>query len=188
MNSSPLKLDCPAAQLTRARTAVPVARQKSVSVLTRMTVCASREKIWNELMFYEQIEKHPPLLLRLLLPIPIRTEGRKSEVGDEARCYYESGHLVKRVTQITPGWNYAFEVVEQRLALRRAIRLLGGAYMLNELLDGRTQVALETRYISSARPRLLCEWIEAAVCHCFHRHILDAMSSNLESRSSRKET
>jgi len=31
---------------------------------------------------YEQIETRPPLVLRLLLPLPVRTEGRKSEPGD----------------------------------------------------------------------------------------------------------
>jgi len=44
----------------------------------------------------------PPLHLRLLLPLPIRIDGSKSAVGDEATCLYEGGHLLKRVTQIDP--------------------------------------------------------------------------------------
>ena len=82
-----------------------------------MNFAASPEQVWGGLMFYEQIEEPPPLHLRLLLPMPIRTEGSKSAVGDEAMCLYEGGHLLKRVTQIDPCRHYGFEVVEQNLAV-----------------------------------------------------------------------
>ena len=65
-----------------------------------MKFAASPEQAWHGLMFYEQIAERPPLHLRLLLPLPIGTEGPKSQVGDEARCLYEGGHLLKRVTRI----------------------------------------------------------------------------------------
>ena len=64
---------------------------ETTSVITRMTFAASPEQVWGRLMFYEQIDETPPLPLRLLLPVPTRTEGRKSEVGDEARCIYQGG-------------------------------------------------------------------------------------------------
>ncbi len=54
------------------------ARQPT-SIVTRMRFAASPERVWHGLMFYEQIEERPPLHLRLLLPRPIRTEGRKSK-------------------------------------------------------------------------------------------------------------
>ena len=43
--------------------------------------------------------------------------------------------LAKRVIRIVRGHNYAFEVVEQNLALGR-IRLLGGDYKLHSPLGG----------------------------------------------------
>ena len=57
-----------------------------ISILTRMTFAASPERVWDGLMFYEQIEERPPLYLRLLLPLPIRTGGVKSNVGDQVTC------------------------------------------------------------------------------------------------------
>ncbi len=133
-------------------------------------------------MFYEQIEERPPLLLRLLLPVPLRTEGRKSEVDDEVICRYVSGHLRKRVTHVTPERNYTFEVIEQNLSLGSGIRLAGGSYRLRPLPDGSTEVALETRYYASMRPRWLCARIEASVCGLFHRHIMGTMRSSLAAR------
>jgi hypothetical protein len=156
-------------------------KQQAISVVTRINLSAQPEEVWKGLMFYEQIEKRPALLLRLALPVPMRTEGGKWEVGNEVKCHYLGGHLLKRVTQITRGRNYAFEIIEQHLTIGGGIRLLGGSYTLCECAEGRTQVALNTWYLSPNRPRWLWERTEAAVCHSFHRYILSAMRDNLQS-------
>ena len=126
------------------------------TVVTRMNFAASPEEVWNGLTFYEEIGKRPPLLLRLFLPVPIRTKGRKSEFGDEVTCQYVSGHLLKRVTQIIRGRSYAFEVIEQNLMLGGGIKLSGGSYTLRALSDGGTEVALET-VCKSETPSLAVE-------------------------------
>jgi hypothetical protein len=154
----------------------------STSVVTGVRVAASPGRVWDGLMFYEQIPRRPPLHLRLLLPSPIGAEGRRSVVGDETRCVYANGHLLKRVTRVDPGRHYGFDVVEQELAIASGIRLTGGSYTLLELPDGSTRIGLETRYVSCVRPRWLWKRIEAAVCHAFHRHILAAMRDEVEAR------
>jgi len=152
---------------------------QATHVATKMTFTASPDEVWNRLMFYEQIEERPPLHLRLLLPEPINTVGSKSAVGDEARCNYQNGYLVKRVTEIEPGQRYAFEVAEQALPIRGGMTLSGGEYRLQPLEGGRTEVTLSTRYRSLLRPRWLWGLIEVMVCHAFHRHILRAMRRGL---------
>lgn len=165
--------------ITRQPIEIAEARQPFASVVTRMRFSASPGKVWEGLMFYEQIEEPPPLLLRLLLPVPLRTEGRKSEVGDQVICRYVSGHLRKRVTHVTPKQNYTFDVIEQNLSLGGRIRLAGGSYTLRPLPESGTEVVLETRYVSPRRPRWLCAPIEAVICRLFHRHILKTMRSSL---------
>lgn len=145
------------------------------SVVTRMPCGASPDRVWATLMFYEQIDERPPLLLRWLLPVPIRTEGKKSAIGDEARCLYEGGYLIKRVTRIEHGRVYGFDVSEQALVVGGGMSLSGGDYTLRELPDGSTEVALTTNYVSTRRPRWFWTRVEAAICHMFHRHILRAM-------------
>ena len=133
-------------------------------------------------MFYEEIAECPPFFLRCVLPVPIGTEGRKSEVGGEVKCRYAGGHLLKRVTQVIHERNFAFEIVEQNLALGGGIKVLGGDYTLRELSEGRTRVALTTRYASPNRPRWLCGRLEALVCHSFHRHMLTVLRNKLRLR------
>jgi hypothetical protein len=157
----------------------------ATSIVTGMRFLASPGEVWDGLMFYEQIPRRPPLHLRQLLPAPMRAEGRRSAVGDETRCVYDKGYLLKRATRIDPWRHYGFDVVEQELAIGRGIRLTGGSYTLLELPDGSTRIWLETGYVSSVRPRWLWRPIEAAVCHAFHRHILGAMRREVELRGSR---
>jgi hypothetical protein len=154
------------------------ARERSASVTTCQDFFAPRNAVWDALMFYEEVPKKRPFLLRRFLPAPIGTEGCKSEVGSEVRCRYVDGHLVKRVTHIVPEHNYAFEIIEQNLALG-GIQLLGGEYTLCKLSEDRTRVALATCYASPNYPRWLFGRVEAAVCHSFHQYILSAMRSNL---------
>ena len=148
-------------------------------VVTSQNVSASAEAVWDALMFYEDIAKPAPFFLRRIVPRAIGSEGCKSEVGNEVKCRYVSGHLLKRVTRLVHGQSYAFDVVEQNLPLHGGIRVLGGEYVLHQLSAQRTRVALSTRYESPTRPRWLCGWLETAVCHAFHRHILAAMQTTL---------
>jgi hypothetical protein len=169
----------PAAGSEAPRAATTLARE-STSIVTRMNFMATPEQVWCGLMFYEQIEEAPPLLLRLLLPLPIRTDGSKSAVGDEAMCLYEGGHLLKRVTHVDACRHYGFDIVEQSLAVGGGLMLSGGCYTLLELPGRRTNVAVTTRYVSRRRPGWLWKPIEAIVCHLFHRHLLSAMRRKVE--------
>ena len=155
---------------------------ESESILTRMTFDASPAQVWTGLVFYEELGGRPPLHLRLLLPVPIRTDGRVSEVGDEATCVYEGGHLLKRITRIEQGDLYEFEVAEQALSIGGGMRLSGGRYTLRGLPDGRTEVSVETRYVSTRWPRWFWRPLERLVCHWFHRYLLGSMRRNIESR------
>jgi hypothetical protein len=154
----------------------------SIPVVTRMNFAAPRDRVWESLMFYEQIDQPPPLHLRLLLPVPIGTESSKSKVGAEVKCSYVGGHLMKRVTQVDQGRYYGFEVAEQDLSIGGGLTLQGGSYALRELADGGTEVAVTTNYVSHRRPAWLWKPIEAAVCHMFHRHLLSAMRRKVEHR------
>ena len=153
------------------------------SIVTRMKFATSPERVWGGLMFYEQIEEQPPLHLRLLLPLPlpIRTESSTLNVGDEVKCWYKGGHLLKRITRIDVGHYYGFAVVEQSVAIDSGLVLSGGCYTLRELPSGNTEVAVTTRYAGRRRPRWLWKPIEAAVCHLFHRYLLAAMRRKVES-------
>jgi len=151
------------------------------TVATRLKMAAAPSQVWSTIMFYEQIDERPPWYLRWLLPVPLGTEGSKAKVGDEARCLYDGGHLIKRVIHVEPEQLYQFEVSEQELSFGGGMILSGGEYRLRALGEGGTEVLLVTRYRGGRRPRGLFAPVEALVCHAFHRHILRAMRRVAES-------
>ena len=58
-------------------------------------------RAWEKVCFYEHIELKPPLLLRLVLPVPRETSGCYQQVGDTSRCIYsDGGYLTKKITHI----------------------------------------------------------------------------------------
>ena len=155
---------------------------QAATIKTRMTITTSRDKVWDGLLFYEEIGGRPPAHLRLLLPVPIRTEGKVSEVGSETMCWYEDGHLLKRITRVEPGQLYEFEIAEQSVSVGGRMRLSGGGYSLRELPYGTTEVAVETCYSSTRWPRWFWRPLEGMVCHSFHRYLLGSIRRKIEAQ------
>jgi len=152
------------------------------SVLTKFVFNSPPENVWNELVFYENIKQKKPLLLRLLLPIPMRNIGDISKVGDETICLYYGGHIRKRITQIVKNEIYQFEIKEQELSLKLGIKLLGGHYKLQGLPGSRTEVTAVTNYDSGMLPRWIWRPVEFFVCHWFHNYLLNSIKEKLQSR------
>lgn len=151
-----------------------------LSIITRMTFAASTSQVWDGLLFYEEITRPPPIHLRLLLPTPTGTEGKVSEVGSEVMCTYQGGYLRKRITRIEPGQLYQFEIAEQRLSVGGNMLLCGGGYSLRKIAEDKTEVSVETCYISTLWPRWILRSFESLVCHGFHRYLLGAIRRKIE--------
>ena len=149
-------------------------------VVTAARLAAAPAEVFDRLLFFEEIRRRPPLLLGLLLPRPLCTDGPRTRAGDETSCLYQGGRLVKRTTRMVRPSTLEFEIVLQELPIRSGIRLVGGRYALAATSDGSTDIEIETRYEGGARPRRLWRRIEAAVAHAFHRHLIGAIEDELK--------
>jgi hypothetical protein len=144
------------------------------AVATRLRFGASAEAVWKHAMFYEEVPGRPALVLRALLPCPVRTEGDKTRVGATVRCAYRGGDLAKRITTVEPPHVLRFEVVDQRLGIEGCIRALGGSYQFQSRGEA-TDVVLITNYHAYLRPRFLWRPLEALLVSQLHGHILRGM-------------
>lgn len=153
------------------------------AVATGIRFRASPEVVWNHIMFYEEVPHRPALLLRLLLPSPIRTDGDKSHVGATVRCIYEGGDLVKRITGIDAPHLLQFEVIEQRLGIERCLLTYGGSYRIEARADD-SEVVLVTDYDAYLRPRRLWRPLEKLLLRHLHLHILRGIGAELTPRPS----
>lgn len=145
-------------------------------VRTEAVFPAPPARVWDRIVFYEQVEREPSSwLLRFALPRPVRAEGSKAAVGDVQRCIYRHGHLVKVITERVHPERLAFRVAEHHLLIERNVTLLDGAFLLEPCAGGQTRVILTTRYQRHLRPAWMWEWVERRVVHALHGHVLEDM-------------
>ncbi|MGA8223354.1 MAG: SRPBCC family protein [Candidatus Acidiferrales bacterium] len=147
-------------------------------VETSVRIPANPETVWRQMLMYEDVPARPPLLLRLLLPNPVRTQGGKTRVGSSVQCTYDSGHLAKRITAVEPPHRLEFDVIEQRIGIEGCITTLGGSYRI-QARGADSEIILTTNYLGHLRPRRLWRPFERFLAHQLHTHILDGMRASL---------
>ena len=146
-------------------------------VVTRAAVPASPQEVWRRIVFYEEVPHRPPMLLRLLLPVPLRTSKPSLVAGALVQCSYSGGgHLMKRITEVKSPSLVRFEVIEQRLGVEQYLTTVAGSYDIRDSGDG-SEVALTTIYRGHLRPRWLWRGPERWLAHALHRHILGGMGA-----------
>ncbi len=158
-----------------------------MTVRTRAVFDAPRRATFDSIIFYEEVKHRAPFLLRLALPRPVRSEGKKSAEGDVVRCVYEHGYLKKRITRVEPGRLLAFEVIEQKLHFERDVQLLAGSFEMESVAaspdseqGAATAVLLTTRYCPRLHPRWLWKPMEREIVHALHEHVLEGMRRQAE--------
>ena len=151
-------------------------------VATQLQIEADLETVWRQILFYEEILGRAPLLLRVLIPRPVRTQGDKTRKDALIVCIYEKGSLVKRITSFEEPRLIEFQIIEQRLGIESCVVAKSGAYKLSSRNDG-VEAALTTNYQAYLYPRWLWRPLEKVVVHQLHRHILNGMREAVAART-----
>jgi hypothetical protein len=132
------------------------------------------------MLSYEEVPSRPSLILRTLLPNPIRTEGDKTSVGADVLCIYKTGDLIKRILKVEAPNLLEFQVTDQHLGIERWITLACGSYQIRPSGD-QTKIVLTTNYQGHLWPRRFWRPMERLLGHQFHHHILKGMRAALPS-------
>jgi len=148
-------------------------------VQTTIHFDAPPEAVWRAMRLYEDVARRPSPLLRLVLPIPIRTRGDKTQAGSTVECLYEGGYLEKRITRAERPRFVGFDVIVQQLGIEDAISMRAGSYEINASGHG-SDVVVTTTYSGHLRPRWLWRLVERFLARGVHRHILEGMRAVLE--------
>jgi hypothetical protein len=147
------------------------------AVGTRVHFNATRESVWNHIMFYEEVPGRPPFPLGVLLPHPVRTEGNKTVAGANICCTYGTkAGLVKYIVGVDPPHLLQFEVTEQRLGIEDCVVTVGGSYQIHYCGDA-VDVVLTTNYRTYLHPRWMWRPVEAFLIGQLHKHVLHSVSA-----------
>jgi hypothetical protein len=158
---------------------------KNYVVCTSGRLSCEAPRAWEKVCFYEHIATQPSLLLRTVLPVPLRTTGAYRRVGDVSRCMYsDGGYLTKQITHIDDGKRIDFDVIEQTIRYAGRIVLEGGTIQIESHDDGTSSVHMLTRYElrwpAFLVPRFCIDFVVSAM----HKIVIRDMQARLSSASS----
>jgi hypothetical protein len=153
------------------------------SVATSIRLHASPETVWQQMLLYEEVPARPPLILRVALPSPLRTEGDKRRLRADVLCRYRRGFLVKQINGIVPPYLVQFDVTEQRLAIEGCVTAISGSYQICRIGQESSEITLVTNYQGHLRPRSLWRPLERVLVHQLHTHILNGMRASIAERT-----
>jgi hypothetical protein len=141
--------------------------------------CEAR-RAWEKVCFYEHIAIRPSWLLRVALPVPKRTTGTYSNVGDVSRCMYsDGGYLAKKITNIVHGRRIDFDIIEQSIRYANRIVLKGGTIELEPHDDGSSSVRMLTRYELHRAARWIPRVFINYVVKAMHQIVIRDMQTQL---------
>lgn len=152
---------------------VPMAHE---SIVTTRIINAPVDVAWDSMMFYEEVEHTPPLILRIGLAHPLVTSGSSQRVGDIKTCYYNKGHITKQVTQVQEHERLAFAIIEQNIGYERDVRLTGGNFAFEAVNEHQTRITLTTHYEPLLSPRFMWRWGDRYAVHTLHNHVMEGMA------------
>jgi len=151
------------------------------SVATSLYFAARPDRVWEGLLFYEEVPGRPPFPLNVFLPDPVRTEGGKGTVGASVRCIYQDGDLVKCITAVQAPHFIRFDVLDQRLGIEGCAVARGGSYELRASGTG-TEMVASTQYTAHLHPRWMWRPVEKLVMGQLHGHVLRGMRKAIDAR------
>jgi hypothetical protein len=154
--------------------------QKIHVVCTSGRLSCNTQRAWEKVCFYEHIVTQPSLLLRKVLPVPLRTTGAYRRVGDVSRCMYsDGGYLAKKIIQITEGARIDFDIIEQTIRYAGRINLRGGTIQIESHEDGTSSVHMLTRYELHGPVRLIPRFCIGLVVSAMHKIVIHDMQARL---------
>jgi hypothetical protein len=154
----------------------PAEEHPPENVVSRAMIGVPPQDAHARIVFFEEVKRPPPVLLRLGLPRPLYTTGSAEAPGDLKVCVYDRGVLTKRISRVQRGRLFEFDIVEQRLGLEHDVRLLDGRFELEPAGPDRTLVRLTTTYVPLLSPRWCWRPFERLAVHALHSHVLRGMA------------
>lgn len=140
------------------------------------------QRAWEKVCFYEHIAIRPSWFLRTVLPVPTRTTGSYSKVGNVSRCLYsDGGYLAKQITGLVGGQRIEFDIIEQSIRYAGRIVLKGGTIQIQSDDDGTSSVRMVTRYELHRAARWVPRFFINRVVKAMHEIVIRDMQTQLAS-------
>lgn len=166
-------------------------------ISTSIEIDAAPERVWDELIAFDEIKGQPELIFRMGIAYPVRARIEGRGVGAIRYCEFSTGPFVEPITVWDAPRRLAFDVTDQPAALqewspyRRVyaqhsdgyFRSARGEFRLVELPGSRTRLEGSTWYTLKIYPQAYWGTISDLLLRRIHLRVLEQIKLQAESEA-----
>lgn len=168
---------------------------QTTSVTTEIIISASKQKVWDQLVAFSEIEEPKELIFSTGLAYPIHAEIEGHGVGAIRRCNFTTGAFVEPITVWNEPELLAFSVLDQPPPMIESspygdlqvphldgyFRSYKGQFQLEELANGQTKLSGTTWYSHNIYPGFYWRLWSDHILHKIHFRVLHHIKMESES-------
>jgi hypothetical protein len=152
---------------------------RSETFISSITIDSEPEEVWKAIKSVEHLDLPKPFLMKIGLPVPLRCELHREEVGGKRICYFDSGYIEETIVE----WNFPLsmkmEITETRLPGRHWLSFKDCSYELNRRGD-RTILIRKTTINSRLQPAWYWRSLEGLGVQTEHDYLFDYLREKLK--------
>jgi hypothetical protein len=152
---------------------------RSETFISSITIDSEPEEVWKAIKSVEHLDLPKPFLMKIGLPVPVRCELYREEVGGKRICYFDSGYIEETIVE----WNFPIsmkmDITDARLPGRHWLSFKDCSYELNRRGD-RTILIRKTTINSRLQPAWYWRSLEGLGVQTEHDYLFDYLREKLK--------
>lgn len=150
-----------------------------IEVKSEIIVPYSPIEVYETIKSVDTLDAEKPFLMKLDLPIPLKCVLEDEKIGGIRTCYFESGHIVEKITELEKGKILKMDVVDYQLTGRKWLGFKEAVYLFDELKNGQTKMTRITTYTSKLYPRFYWKPLESTGIEQEHEYVFNNLKKDL---------
>jgi hypothetical protein len=153
---------------------------RAETITDTLVVSQSPEAVWDQLRSMSDVTASKGFLMKIGLPVPVSCTTDGERAGGTRTCYFESGHVVERITEWEFPTSMRFEIVECDVPGRPWLTFQDAGYEIERVND-QTVITRYTTIVSRLAPAWYWRPLEAIGVHTVHEYLFEAVAKKLTS-------
>jgi uncharacterized membrane protein YhaH (DUF805 family) len=166
--------------------AMPSPEITRYSTVSEITIAASPEVVWNNVVSFPRIDAPPePVFALAAMPLAAVIEG--TGVGAMRRCIFTNGEFLEPIQVWKPGVELTFGVTAQPQQIEQYVDIKRGQFLLKDNGNGTTTIVGTTWYDLRIGPAIYWHTIGDPLLHAIHMRVLEHIKRISESPEAKRQ-
>jgi hypothetical protein len=156
-----------------------------IEVKTERIFPYTAEQVYNTIKSVDTLIADKPFLMKLDLPIPNKCILEKEEVGGLRTCYFSSGTITERITELDKAKVLKMDVIDYKLTGRKWLGFKEAIYYFDKVGQDSCKMTRITTYTSVLKPRFYWQPLEKLGISQEHDYVFDNLNNDLKRKYGR---